>query len=148
MQLSNKDILSKWERAVEGIFGKINIELIKNICLYCEWHESSSYSKSCVYYYELNYKYPNLIDKLKEIKEKLNNVERIDIVGKSVNVITGEIEYKLSNGEYIPLGGKNDFILTDKQLISIFGIEFVKYLDLEIFRDFQINEILNETDRK
>jgi hypothetical protein len=51
------------------------------------------------------------------------------------------IEYKLSNGTYIPLlGGVSK--ISDEQLAYVFDIEFIKEIDIQLYRDLKIDKII------
>jgi hypothetical protein len=83
----------------------------------------------------------NLNDRLSEINSRIKNPIRIDIVGKSYNPVSGLIEYKLSNGTYIPLlGGVSK--ISDEQLAYVFDIEFIKEIDIQLYRDLKIDKII------
>jgi hypothetical protein len=50
------------------------------------------------------------------------------------------IEYKLSNGTYIPLLGVSK--ISDEQLAYVFDIEFIKEIDIQLYRDLKIDKII------
>ncbi len=127
------DIIRKWSPIIDRfkICGKQR--LIDISCLYCEWLASDSIINSTI------------TKELTELKENIDRIPRIKIVGKAFNPVSGVVEYELENGEYIPINKSADTILTDEQLISIFDFDFLTYMDprfLSIRREIKLDNIL------
>jgi hypothetical protein len=126
-----REIIRKWRPIVTNNIGVINEEIIEYTSLYCEWYLKNNRNNDAI----------NLNDRLSEINSRIKNPIRIDIVGKSYNPVSGLIEYKLSNGTYIPiLGGVSK--ISDEQLVWIFDIEFIKEIDIQLYRDLKIDKII------
>lgn len=90
-------IYPKWSPIIESIFNVKNQSVKRHLCNYCEWFSQS---------YDSEIEYDNQLSlKLKDINIILDNFEKVDIVGKVYNQVTGIIEYKLSNGKYAPITG-------------------------------------------
>ena len=128
-------IIRKWTPVVENNIPTINKKIIEYCALYCEWYLSIDEN------YTKNSAGEDLNNRLEEIKKRIVNIDRIDIVCKSYNPISGEIEYKLSNGKYIPLTGGIDK-LSDEQLTTLFDIEFIKEINIQLYRDLKIDKII------
>lgn len=131
-------IIRKWTPIVENNIPTRNKKIIEYCALYCEWYLSIDEN------YTKNSAGEDLNSRLEEIKKRIVNIDRIDIVGKSYNPISGEIEYKLSNGKYIPLTGMqgNNNKLSDEQLTTLFDIEFIKEINIQLYRDLKIGKII------
>jgi hypothetical protein len=129
-------IIKKWIPVVENNIPTRNKKIIENCALYCEWYLSidENYTKASAG--------EDLNNRLEEIKKRIGNIDRIDIVCKSYNPISGEIEYKLSNGKYIPLTGGVEDKLSDEQLTVLFDIEFIKEINIQLYRDLKIDKII------
>jgi len=127
-QLQNYE--KKWRSIVEGIFRDIkNPVLIRIICYYSEW-----FSSDC--------KDGELPKKFVEIKEKLLDWERIEVVGKFYNYSTGIFEYKLVNGDYVPIDTVFEYKLSDEELLKLFEIEFLSLVDKVWMREYLLNNLL------
>lgn len=128
-------IIKKWSPIVENNIPTRNKKIIEYCSLYCEWYLSTDENYTKISGEDLN-------DKLLQINKRIINIERMDIVGKSYNPISGEVEYKLSNGEYIPLTGNTNTKLSNEQLATLFDIEFIKEIDIQLYRDLKIDKII------
>ena len=132
--LNNIDPLianKKWAPIIDHTF-TCKSEQIKNlICLFCEWYSSDSYQN-------IN----DLPKKIKDIVDKVNSYDRIEIVGKFYNPASGLVEYKLLNGEYIPVDSISNYKISNSELLKIFDINFIRDLDPSVFREEQLNKVL------
>ena len=132
----SRNIIIKWDPIIKKLLDIKNKSLTDLMCLYCEWFGSDE---------EFNKSIPSdqvpLRDKIIEISQKSNSYHRTEIVGKFYNKLTGIIEYKLSTGEFITMKDE-EFKLSYKEKIDLFGIEFIRDLDPQEFRDKQIDAIL------
>lgn len=130
MKKVDRSIVSKWSPVVE-MYGVLrNSFLTSHICNFCEWISKSE-------------KGENLPLFLEDIYTKMESVDRVEIIAKVFNPITCIEEYKLSNGRYVPIADKNfRYELTIDELSNIFGIEYVKYLSIEDYRDIQLTKII------
>ena len=126
-------IRKKWLPVIEHKFQLKNENIIDLICLYSEWYLSDLND---------NITSTNLPEKLEEIRFKIDTYSRIEITGTFFNPASGIVEYGLSNGEFIPKVGQTKWDLSDKDLINIFGIDFIRSLDTQKFRDNQLDKIL------
>jgi len=122
-------ILKKWEPVINNITNINNIYLIEKICFYCEW-------------YSLKNPQESLIPIIKDIIDKVNNWERISVIGTFYNPLSCQAEYKLSNGEYVPITGEFNYKITFDDLIELFDEEFLKELYKKDIRNFKIGKIL------
>lgn len=132
--MDREKIRKKWT-PVLGSFDYNNIETINIICIFAEWYSINNY-----YYYSTN----ELPNKLKEIKEKIDNYDqlnRIEILGEFINPCSGIIQYKLANGKFINKVEKLVYKLSSSEMLHIFGEDFVKYYSTEDYRDVRLNEL-------
>lgn len=133
--MDREKIIRKWT-PVLGSFDYNNIETINIICIFAEWYSIQINNN----YYSTN----ELPNKLKEIKEKIDNYDilnRIEILGEFINPYSGSIQYKLANGEFINKGEKLVYKLSSSEMLHIFGEDFVKYYSTEDYRDVRLNEL-------
>jgi len=126
--LGNPDqIKKKWLPIIDNHFNLKNKRIEELICFYCEWLAITEE--------------PELANKLIDIKDKIDSFERIGIKRKVFNPSSGVIEYELVNGKFVPEKG-GTFELNNDELIKIFGIEFIRTIDPEGFRDNQLNKLI------
>jgi hypothetical protein len=124
--------IKKWSPIIENHLNYKNKSVNDLICVYCEWYVSDPLDL------DTGNTLPNI---LMEIKEKIDSWERIEILGKYFNPASGHVEYKLESGKFIRTKD-SDYELSNEDLIELFGIEFIKDLDPQKFRDIQLNKIL------
>ena len=146
--LKNKDrALKKWRPIIDNMLLIKNIELLTNICIYCEWYNLKIYevlaspvvNGNTQVIHQTNDEEAHLSTKVKEILQKVkNSTDRIEIVGSYLNIVTGAVEYKLENGEFI----EENYELSDENLIKLFGLEFIKDVYIEKYRNINIDKIL------
>lgn len=55
----------------------------------------------------------------------------------------GSIQYELSNGLIVDENNKYQSDLTLDDFVELFGIDVIKDLNLEEFREYQLNKIIN-----
>lgn len=79
------------------------------------------------------------------IKE-IDKTERISVLGKFFNPISGMIEYKLLNGKFIPISGSLSVEIHIQEVIRIFGLEFAEFYDEDSFANYASQEIEKLTD--
>ena len=144
----------KWSPVIENLSNFKNKKLIEHICVFCEWY-SVIYEANKIPVLRVSGQpiwdtsgssdmdHNNMLPELlKEIVEKIKKYSyRSDIICKSYNFLTGMEEYKLSNGEFIPTTGYDVELNTD-QISEIFGLDYLKYVDSQTYRDIQIDKIL------
>lgn len=149
---NKEQIYKKWMPIIDN-FNYKNIIINRLVCLYCEWH-SVKYNEyiSSLPVVPAGFKpgpgcwtndgKSDLPEQLLEIKNKITSFDKIEIIGTFFNPISGIVEYKLSNGKFIPIGDKIEYQPSTEDVIQIFGIEFLKEIDPEEFRNTQIEKIL------
>lgn len=123
-------VIEKWSPVLETFLETKNKELLKLVSIFAE-----KYSMD----------YPNdnsLVIKLNELKDKISK-KRIE-VKTFYNTYTGRIEYELPSGVRINESGDIYDELSTDDIIQLFGIEFLRYVDKEGFRENRLNELLNE----
>jgi hypothetical protein len=87
----------------------------------------------------------NLPQILKDIKNKIDNLDKIEIVKSFYNPINGKIEHVLKNGLSVnEFGIIKDF--SEELYIDLFkelGLDIFKEIDLIGFRENRINDIID-----
>ena len=135
MKRVDRSIVNKWLPVLQMRGNLRNDFLVSHICNFCEWYSRIDAEKAS----------NELPSKIEEIFDKMENVERVEIIAKVFNPVTCIEEYKLSNGRYIAIADKNiklSYELTIDELSDILGIEYVKHLSIEDYRDHQITKIV------
>jgi len=154
IKMENEKIIKKWRPIIEQL-GVKNNYLINTICIFCEKYslrESKMFMETGI-----NGMGPvkkgtagtaghntTLLNKLKEIISKLNNLEKIQIVKSYYNPFTGLIEHELKNGFKLD-ENMNIQDMDEEKFIHIFGeigIEILRETDPVDFREKRLNEIL------
>jgi hypothetical protein len=130
----DKSIIDKWTPIIDR---HLNIKnpYFKYLC--CHYFDFLYLEKGDVSEDILNFK--ESISSLKQFK--------ISIEKEYINLLTGRKEYLLSNGVVFD-PDSYDIFLTTNELIKIFGIEFITHLDPVLSRDFKIETILKDDNRK
>lgn len=135
MFMNNKGkIIQKWTPIFESM-GLPDTKVRELFCLFAE-----DYSIRANQGLVDSDKLPEVIDGLLKTLEK---VEKREVKRTLYNPITGKIEYELDNG--IVIDEKNKFKQEPsiKQLIYLFGVDFVREVDKQGFREERLNEIIN-----
>lgn len=129
----DKNIIDKWHPYIEKYL-KINNTYFEYVC--------------CHYLEFLSSKNADIGVEIVSFQEKISNLTkyRNKIKDKHFNCLTGRIEYELENGKIVDPENFM-FFLDIKDLLELFGVDFLNKFDLESSRDYKLNEILNE-DRK
>lgn len=123
-------VVKKWSPVLENVLGTKNKELIKLVSIFAEKYSLENPLSD------------DLPEKINEIKNKIS--ERRIEVKIFYNTYTGRIEYELPSGVRINESGDIYEELSTDNIIELFGIEFVRYVDKEGFRESRLNELLNE----
>lgn len=131
MKKVDRSIVNKWSPVVEKMHGGLrNSFLTSHICNFCEWVSKSEEGE-------------NLPSFLEDIYNRIENVDRVEIIAKVFNPISCIEEYKLSNGRYVSITGNNvNYELSIDELSQIFGLEYIRYLSIEDYRDIQLTKII------
>jgi hypothetical protein len=144
MSANSRSIVKKWLPVIELKMGYKNVTIMEYICVYCEW--SCQIEQTQMYYTQGKYELP---EKLIEIRDKIDSFERVEVLGKYFNPVSGMVEHKLSNGKFIPENGETSYDLSDSDINYIFGDDFIvgaanllRDLDPVRYRDKQIDRIL------
>lgn len=131
MKLDKKNV-QKWKSYVES-----NLTIKNKYFMYL-----------CCHYLEfLSNKYPKdiLIDDFLDLQNRIEKLDcRLKIVGEYINELTGNKEYKLEDGRFIDIENFSTH-MSIKNLIKVFGYDFLKSIDHDGIRDYRIDEILDES---
>lgn len=129
-------IISKWKPIIDTLFKYKNKYIIDVICQFCEWYSQ----KESLEVTSGSGSGSTLPDRLSELIDKINTSRREVIIDQVYNPITGVIELKLESGKYVS-SDSTYFELSVDELIEIFGMDFVRFLNKQELRDNQINKI-------
>lgn len=126
-----KEYEKKWSPVIEEIFRSLkNRSILRIICYYSEWISSDTeQDKTGV---------PKILSNL---KEKLENFDRIEVDCKVYNPVMGVFEFKLKNGKYVPIDTEFEYKLSDEEMIELFGIEFLSKVDRVWSREYTLNNL-------
>ena len=129
--MTNKDkIIKKWGSVVNNI-GIQNQKLVEIFCLYAENHV-------------IKYPYSeDLPEKINNLIWKLKSTEKLEVVCTRYNPLTGKLEYELENGIIVDEDNKFNKELSQEELVSIFGVDFIREVNKEEFREKRLNNIIN-----
>lgn len=129
--MNNKDkIFKKWMPIFKSI-GIQNQTLLEMFCLYSEQYSINN---------------PNGLDlpeKINDLIWKLKSVNKLKVVSTLYNPLSGKLEYELENGLIIDENNKFKKELSQEDLISVFGIDFIREINKTDFREKRLKDILN-----
>lgn len=80
---------------------------------------------------------------IKSLLYKLEGSKKLKVTQTKYNVLTGKLEYELENGLIVDEDNKFNKDLSQEELISVFGIEFIREINKEEFREKRLNNIIN-----
>jgi len=127
-----KEYEKKWMPVIEKIFHSLkNKSILRMICYYSEWISCTDTNQTIV---------PKI---LANLKEKLEDFDRIEVEGRYYNPATGVFEFKLKNGKYVPIDTEFEYKLSDEEMIKLFGIEFLSKVDKVWAREYKLNNLFN-----
>lgn len=127
--MDKSKIIQKWSPVMENM-GLINKHLIDIMCLFCEDYSIKNHTSD------------ELPKRVKMILEKIEKIKKSVVKNTLYNPITGEIEYELENGFIITEKNKFKREPTIDELVDLFGIDFIRELDKQEFRENRLNKIL------
>lgn len=90
----------------------------------------------------------DIATKFKNVLSTLNNLFKVEVVKTYYNPVMSSFEYVLENG--VILDDKGNFKneeLTYIELIDIFGVDFVKTMDVQKFRENRLDNIIYGVNR-
>ena len=122
-------VVSKWGPIIKNL-GVVNTKLIEYISVYCEKYILENPDSD------------DLPIKLKNILSKLSK-KRIEVTKTYYNPLYGKFEFHLSNGLIVDEFNKYESDLFLDDMIFLFGVDFVRELDVEKFREERLNNIIN-----
>jgi len=137
----NKDILKKWSPVILGHIKINNQYILWHICNYCEWHSNTIDNIQPYTVLNSPRSGSDLVGNLSEIFKKLEQYNKSEIVGRFLNLATGIEEIKLSNGLFVDMNSFN-YEPSFKSMMDIFGIEYIKFSNIQEFRNNQIDQII------
>lgn len=123
----DNEIIKKWEPFISKYIDIKNLYL-KYIC--------------CYYFYFLNENKKDIPNEILSFKERVNSKKfKSRIVEEYINTITGEKEYLLEDKSFYSVD-KFNYINND-ELLYLFGIDFIKSININLYREVKINELLS-----
>lgn len=137
----NKDILKKWSPVILDRIKIANQYILWHICNYCEWHSNTIDNIQPHTVLHRPNSGSDLVSNLSEIFKKLEQYNKPEIIGRFLNLATGIEEIKLSNGLLVNINSFN-YEPSFKSMMDIFGIEYIKFSNIQEFRNSQIDQII------
>jgi len=106
----------KWSPILNNL-GFTNKKIVHILSIYCEKRSDSQ----------------DLASELKKLYHSISR-KRIEVVKTYYNTFLGKMQYELSNGAIIDEDNQFESDLSQEELIELFGVDFVRELDVETFR--------------
>ena len=123
----------KWFPILDNI-GFKNKKIVELLAIYCDKRanviDSTLGAKDSA----------NLASELKELYESISR-KRIEVVKTYYNPFLSKMQYELSNGLIIDQDNQFERDLTHEELIELFGVDFVRELDVETFRENRLKKL-------
>jgi hypothetical protein len=141
MEIDKDKAIVKWMPIIDNVFGYKNTYLNNTICIFCEKYSLRVKDQT------------HLHQKLNELKNKLDNTNRIPVTKSFYNPLTGIIEHELESGVSV-LENKEGFNIKnfdEQTFIDLFGkigVEILRETDPEKFRNDRLKSILDEKEFK
>ena len=130
------DYYRKWIPILESRFPDIkNRKLLDVIANYCEWESLKTDAMNPP-------QTEDLIDSIDKIYNSIQNLKRLKVKGMYFNPIKMCLEYKLEDSNYVNTS-EMQYELSNKEILQIFGNEFMKDKYLHIYRELKIKQIKN-----
>jgi len=133
--------VNNWSHQVDKIFKIKNQSLKEHICNYLQFRGYSHYMELSNTKNTMVYEF---FKDVKNIKNRILQGIKLDIVSTVYNPTTGNEEYKLSDGTYISINDP-DYEIPFTELIRIFGMGYLEKCDPDFklkIRDIKIDDIL------
>jgi hypothetical protein len=125
--------IRKWFPVLNNV-GFQNKKIVEILSIYCEKRanviDSTSDAKDL----------SDLASELKKLYESISR-KRIEVVKTYYNPFLSKMQYELSNGLIIDEDNKFERDLTQEELIELFGVDFVRELDVEEFRENRLKNL-------
>jgi hypothetical protein len=129
--MNNKDnIFKKWMPIFKSI-GIQNQTLLEIFCLYGEQYSISN---------------PNGLDlpeKINDLIWKLKSANKLKVVCSRYNPLTGKLEHELENGLVVDEDNKFEKELSQEELVSVFGVDFIREINKTEFRENRLKSIID-----
>ena len=123
----------KWFPILDNI-GFKNIKIVEILSIYCE--KRANVIDSTLGAKDL----ADLASELKELYESISR-KRIEVVKTYYNPFLSKMQYELNNGLIIDEENQFERDLTQEELIELFGVDFVRELDVETFRENRLKKL-------
>lgn len=130
MMINKDKALRKWMPIFENI-GISNKKLLEIFCIYAE---------------NYTFKNPNSTDLQERISDliwKLKSAKKLKVVCTRYNPLSGKLEYELENGIIVDEDNKFNKELDQEELVSFFGVDFIREINKEEFREKRLNNIID-----
>jgi hypothetical protein len=134
MAMDKYKIIKKWSPVFESM-GLANTKLREFFCLFAEDYQIRSDRGEV--------DNGNLPVVIRDLLDSVNKSVKIEVIRTLYNPLTGKLEYELEDGIIIDENNKFKSEPTIKDLISLFGVDFVREMDKQGFREEQINSIID-----
>lgn len=125
--------IRKWFPVLNNV-GFQNKKIVEILSIYCE-------KRANVIDWTLGAKdLSDLASELKKLYESISR-KRIEVVKTYYNPFLSKMQYELSNGLIIDEDNQFERDLTQEELIELFGVDFVRELDVEEFRENRLKNL-------
>ena len=115
--------VTNWSPILNNL-GFTNKKIVHILSIYCEKRSDSQ----------------DLTSELKKLYHSISR-KRIEVVKTYYNTFLGKIQYELSNGVIIDEDNQFERDLSQEELIELFGVDFVRELDVETFRENRLKDL-------
>ena len=131
--MDNDRAIRKWFPILDNI-GFKNKKIVELLAIYCEKRasviDSTLGPKASA----------DLASELNELYGSISR-KRIEVVKTYYNPFLSKMQYELSNGLIIDQDNQFERDLTQEELIELFGVDFVRELDVETFRENRLKKL-------
>ena len=74
---------------------------------------------------------------------KLKSAKKLQVICTRYNPLSGKLEYELENGLVVDEDNKFNKELDQEELVSVFGVDFIREINKEEFREKRLNSIID-----
>ena len=123
-------IFKKWMPIFKNA-GISNEKLLELFCIYAENYANQNQSKV------------DLPEKISDLIWKLKSAKKLQVICTRYNPLSGKLEYELENGLVVDEDNKFNKELDQEELVSVFGVDFIREINKEEFREKRLNSIID-----
>lgn len=128
--MRKKDKILKWMPIFQNI-GISNEKLLELFCIFAENYTNQNPGKI------------DLPEKVNDLIWKLKSAKKLQVICTRYNPLSGKLEYELENGLVVDEDNKFNKELDQEELVSVFGVDFIREINKEEFREKRLNDIID-----